>query len=66
MVSAAMPGVLTNTPIAYEGNRLVWTLPQPYSNLEGERVERRFRDLANLLDHEAEIRVGSAFQLAAS
>ena len=42
MVSAAMPGVLTNTPIAYEGNRLVWTLPDPYSNLEGERVERRF------------------------
>ena len=66
MVSAAMPGVLTNTPITYEGNRLVWTLPEPYSNLEGERVERRFKDLANLLDREAEIRVGSAFQLAAS
>ena len=66
MVSAAMPGVLTNTPITYEGNRLVWTLPEPYSNLEGERVERRFKELAGLLDREAEIRVGSAFQLAAS
>ncbi|MGH6832603.1 MAG: exopolyphosphatase, partial [Methyloceanibacter sp.] len=66
MVSAAMPGVLTNTPITYEGNRLVWTLPEPYSNLEGERVERRFKELANLLDREGEIRVGSAFQLAAS
>jgi exopolyphosphatase/guanosine-5'-triphosphate,3'-diphosphate pyrophosphatase len=65
MVSAAMPGVLTNTPITYEGNRLVWTLPEPYSNLEGERVERRFKDLANLLDREPEIRVGSAYQLAA-
>ena len=65
MVSAAMPGVLTNTPITYEGNRLVWTLPDPYSNLEGERVERRFKDLAGLLDREGEIRVGSAFQLAA-
>ncbi len=65
MVAAAMPGVLTNTPIAYEGNRLVWTLPDPYSSLEGERVERRFKALAGLLDREAEIRVGSAFQRAA-
>jgi len=66
MVSAAMPGVLTKTPITYEGNRLVWTLPDPYSNLEGERVERRFKELAGLLDREGEIRVGSSFQLAAS
>ena len=65
MVSAAMPGVLTNTPVSYEGNRLVWTLPDPYSNLEGERVERRFKELATLLDREGEIRVGSAYQLAA-
>jgi exopolyphosphatase/guanosine-5'-triphosphate,3'-diphosphate pyrophosphatase len=66
MVSAAMPGVLTNTPVTYEGNRLAWTLPEPYSNLEGERVERRFKQLADLLDREPEIRVGSAYQLAAS
>src|SRR4029078_5566937 len=60
MVSAAMPGVLTNTPITYAGTRLVWPLPDPYSSLEGERVERRFKDLATLLDREPEIRVGSA------
>jgi exopolyphosphatase/guanosine-5'-triphosphate,3'-diphosphate pyrophosphatase len=66
MVSAAMPGVLPDTPLGFEGNRLIWTLPDPYSNLEGERVERRFKELAGLLDREAEIRVGSAFQLAAS
>jgi exopolyphosphatase/guanosine-5'-triphosphate,3'-diphosphate pyrophosphatase len=66
MVSAAMPGVLTNTPLTYEGNRLAWTLPEPYSNLEGERVERRFKQLADLLDREGEIRVGTAYQLAAS
>jgi exopolyphosphatase/guanosine-5'-triphosphate,3'-diphosphate pyrophosphatase len=65
MVSAAMPGVLTNTPIAYEGNRLVWTLPEPYSNLEGERVDRRFKALATLLERDGEIRVGPSFQLAA-
>jgi exopolyphosphatase/guanosine-5'-triphosphate,3'-diphosphate pyrophosphatase len=66
MVSAAMPGVLTDTPVAYDGNRLTWTLPDPYSNLEGERVERRFKELAGLLDREGEIRIGSAYQLAAS
>jgi exopolyphosphatase / guanosine-5'-triphosphate,3'-diphosphate pyrophosphatase len=66
MVSAAMPGVLLNAPLSFEGNRLIWTLPDPYSNLDGERVERRFKELAGLLDREAEIRVGPAFQLAAS
>ncbi len=65
MVSAAMPGVLPNTPLTYEGNRLIWTLPEPYANLEGERVERRFKTLANLLEREPEIRVGTQFQLAA-
>ena len=65
MVAAAMPGVLPHTPLSYEGNRLIWQLPEPYANLEGERVERRFRSLANLLDREPEIRVGSPFQLAA-
>ena len=66
MVTAAMPGVLPHTPLSYEGNRLVWRLPEPYSNLEGERVERRFKALANLVDREPEIRVGTPFQLAAS
>jgi exopolyphosphatase/guanosine-5'-triphosphate,3'-diphosphate pyrophosphatase len=66
MVSAAMPGVLPNTPLSYEANRLIWSLPDPYSSLEGERVERRFKELAGLLDREGEIRVGASFQLAAS
>jgi exopolyphosphatase/guanosine-5'-triphosphate,3'-diphosphate pyrophosphatase len=65
MISAAMPGVLPNTPLTYEGNRLIWTLPEPYANLEGERVERRFKTLASLLEREPEIRVGTQFQLAA-
>ena len=65
MVAAAMPGVLPHTPVSYEGNRLIWQLPEPYANLEGERVERRFKTLANLLDREPEIRLGTPFQLAA-
>lgn len=64
MVSAAMPGVLPHTPLSLEGNRLIWQLPEPYANLEGERLERRFKALANLLDREPEIRVGTPFQLA--
>jgi len=65
MVTAAMPGVLPHTPLSFEGNRLIWQLPEPYANLEGERVERRFKALANLLDKEPELRVGTPFQLAA-
>jgi exopolyphosphatase/guanosine-5'-triphosphate,3'-diphosphate pyrophosphatase len=66
MISAAQPGALLHCPLSFEGNRLVWTLPEPYSNLEGERVERRLKELANSLDREPELRLGSAFQLAAS
>lgn len=66
MVSAAMPGVLPHTPLAYEGDRLVWTLPEPYADLEGERVSRRFKTLANLLECEPEVRMGEPFQLVAS
>jgi exopolyphosphatase / guanosine-5'-triphosphate,3'-diphosphate pyrophosphatase len=66
MISAAQPGVLAHCPLGFEGNRLVWTLPEPYSNLEGERVERRLKELASSLDREPELRLGSAFRLAAS
>jgi hypothetical protein len=41
-------------------------LPEPYSNLEGERVDRRFKALASLLDRDGEIRVDPSFQRAAS
>ena len=66
LVSGAMPGVLPNTPVNYEGNRLIWTLPEPFAKLEGERVERRFKELANLLDRQGEIHVGPTYELAAS
>jgi len=36
------------------------------ANLEGERVERRLKELASSLDREPELRLGSAFRLAAS
>ncbi|ODA66457.1 Guanosine-5'-triphosphate,3'-diphosphate pyrophosphatase [Methyloligella halotolerans] len=62
MVSASLPGVLPHTPLTYEGDRLVWTLPEPYCNLEGERVERRFKKLAALLDRDGEVRTGASVQ----
>ncbi|XSG81435.1 MAG: exopolyphosphatase [Methyloligella sp. ZOD6] len=65
MVSASMPGVLPQTPLTYDGDRLVWTLPEPYCNLEGERVERRFKKLAGLLERDGEIRTGVSVQQAA-
>jgi exopolyphosphatase/guanosine-5'-triphosphate,3'-diphosphate pyrophosphatase len=66
MISGAQPGALSHCPLSIEGNRLVWTLPEPYANLEGERVERRLKELASSLDREPELRLGSAFRLAAS
>lgn len=65
MVSASLPGVLPHTPLGYDGDRLFWTLPEPYSILEGERIERRFKKLALLLDREGEIRTGISVQQAA-
>ncbi len=65
MVTASLPGVLPHTPLSYEGDRLIWTLPEPYCNLEGERVERRFKKLAALLERDGEVRTGVAMQQAA-
>ena len=66
MVSAAMPGVLPHTPLIYDGHQLIWTLPEPYADLEGERVSRRFKTLANLLECEPEIRMSAPVQMVAS
>ena len=58
MVSAATPGIVDKTPIAYErGNKLVLNLPPEHAVLIGERMEKRFRKLAGLLKSEAEIRI---------
>ncbi len=56
MISIGMPGIIDETPLNYEGDRLVLTLPQAYQKLNGERLSRRFEALARLLDKKAEIR----------
>lgn len=60
MLSAGMPGVIDKTPVAVEGDRLICHLPASLAALDGERLRRRFKTLANLMDCEFAIRVGGA------
>lgn len=57
MLSIGMPGVIDETKLSYEGNKLVLTLPRAHAALDGERLRRRFAMLAELLAREPEIRV---------
>ncbi len=56
MLSIGMPGTIDETPVAYEGDRLVLTLPPAHRHLYGERLQRRFNVLAELLGCKPEIR----------
>jgi exopolyphosphatase/guanosine-5'-triphosphate,3'-diphosphate pyrophosphatase len=57
MLSIGMPGVIDETRLFYEGQKLVLSLPKAYSSLDGERLRRRFAVLAELLAREPEIRL---------
>lgn len=57
MLSIGMPGVIDETPIGYEGSKLVLKLPPAHAALNGERLQRRFAVLAGLLEREPEIRL---------
>ncbi|MGD9803193.1 MAG: exopolyphosphatase [Hyphomicrobiaceae bacterium] len=58
MLSIGMPGTIDETPVSYEGDRLVLRLPRAHQHLDGERLQRRFAALAELLDRRPEIRLG--------
>jgi hypothetical protein len=58
MLSIGMPGTIDETPVHYEGDRLVLTLPPAHQHLDGERLQRRFAALAELLGCRPEIRFG--------
>ena len=58
MLSVGMPGIIDEVPIRLERSQLVLTLPAVYSNLDGERLRRRFATLAELMGREAVIRTG--------
>jgi exopolyphosphatase / guanosine-5'-triphosphate,3'-diphosphate pyrophosphatase len=57
MISVGMPGVIRDTPLSYDGDRLVLTLPKARAALDGERLRRRFETLAQLVGRQPEIRV---------
>jgi exopolyphosphatase/guanosine-5'-triphosphate,3'-diphosphate pyrophosphatase len=57
MLSIGVAGVIDETPLSYEGNKLVLTIPKAYAAMDGERLRRRFAALAELLEREPEIRI---------
>lgn len=57
MLSIGMAGVIDETKLSYQGNKLVLTIPKAYAALDGERLRRRFALLAELLSREPEIRI---------
>jgi exopolyphosphatase/guanosine-5'-triphosphate,3'-diphosphate pyrophosphatase len=58
MLSIGRPGIIDETPLAYEKEKLVLRLPKAHAALDGERLRRRFHTLAQLLERDLEIRVG--------
>ena len=58
MLSIGVAGVIDETPLSYDGGKLVLTIPKAYAGLDGERLRRRFGALAELVEREPEIRIG--------
>jgi len=57
MLSIGTAGVIDETPLSYDGNKLVLTIPRAYASMDGERLRRRFGVLAELLEREPEVRI---------
>src|SRR5271154_2486335 len=58
VVSAAMPGVLPQTPLAVERHRLALRLPAEFAALSGERVLSRLRGLSRLIGRDPVMLMG--------
>jgi exopolyphosphatase/guanosine-5'-triphosphate,3'-diphosphate pyrophosphatase len=57
MLSIGRPGIIDETPVVYEKDKLVLRLPRAHAALDGERLRRRFFTLAQLLERDLEIRI---------
>ena len=57
MISIGMPGIIDETPLAYEKGRLVLSVGPAYRGLAGERLRRRLDTLGQLLAREAVLRI---------
>ncbi|MDX2264858.1 MAG: Ppx/GppA phosphatase family protein [Hyphomicrobiales bacterium] len=64
ILSAGMPGVIPMTSIGFDENKLVLQLPSKLAPLDGERLQRRLRALAHLLNCQPEIRISAKFDAA--
>src|SRR5262249_35833564 len=59
MLSIGMPGIIDETRLAYEQDKVVLTIPRAYATLDGERLRRRFEAFATLLEKKSEVRFGN-------
>jgi exopolyphosphatase/guanosine-5'-triphosphate,3'-diphosphate pyrophosphatase len=59
MLSIGRPGIIVDAPLSYEGSTLTLTIPRQHEALDGERLRRRFEVLANLLECEPRVRIGT-------
>ena len=64
MLSIGRPGIIDETPVAYDEGKLVLTLPKSHAALDGERVRRRFGVLAQLLERDLEFASADCPQFA--
>jgi exopolyphosphatase/guanosine-5'-triphosphate,3'-diphosphate pyrophosphatase len=59
MLSIGMAGVIDETPLSYSGDTVVLTIPKVYAGLDGERLRRRFDQLATLVGKTAAIKLAN-------
>ena len=57
MISIGMAGIIDETQLLYEQDKLVLLLPKAHSSMNGERLARRFEQLGQLLERVTEIRL---------
>ena len=49
MLSIGVAGVIDETPLSYDGDKLVLSIPKAYAGLDGERLRRRFERWPSLV-----------------
>jgi exopolyphosphatase / guanosine-5'-triphosphate,3'-diphosphate pyrophosphatase len=57
ILSAAMPGIIGRIPVVNRGGRIVLSLPRDLAALDGDRVQRRLKQLAKLGGLDATVEV---------
>lgn len=57
LLSVSMPGVIDETTLTLDANKLLLTIPKAHEGLNGERLRRRLEGLAALLGRKADVRI---------